>query len=144
MTSQGQGSGDENLLEPFRVRYGRHDLGLHIDIRACLLRANKDEVTNIIVSDSESEEQIKEQMARVKYDHGAEMLLEGGQEGTISTVSDTEKKEEKEKEKLGQVKHDNGGQKRGRSSNTGYVAVTRSSACKQISCEKNSLAMAFA
>ena len=63
MTSQGQVTEAEDpLLEPFRVRYGQHDLGLHIDIRACLLRASKEQDTNIItVSDTEGEEEKHEQ-----------------------------------------------------------------------------------
>ena len=61
MASQIQETEKEDLLEPFRVRYGQHDLGLHIDIRACLLRAGKEEATNtIIISDTEAEEEKKE------------------------------------------------------------------------------------
>ena len=62
MTSQSQSlAADDSILEPFRVRYGQHDLGLHVDIRVCLLRAGKDRETDVIVvSDTEHDDTSKD------------------------------------------------------------------------------------
>ena len=57
MTSQSEAVVAEDVLrEPFRVRHGQRDLGLHVDIRLCLLRAGKEKEANVIVvSDTEDE-----------------------------------------------------------------------------------------
>lgn len=60
MASSDMISAEGNVItewtEPFRVRYGKHDLGLHIDVRVCLLRATQSIQTCVVcVSDTEED-----------------------------------------------------------------------------------------
>ena len=70
MTSQKACAAAEDLEEPFRVRYRQHDLGLHLDIRVCLLRAKTQEEANIIVI-SDNEENDKSEKAAAVCDKAA-------------------------------------------------------------------------
>ena len=48
----------QDWAEPFRVRYGKYDLGLHMDVRLCLLRASEAQKSTCVVTISESEEEM--------------------------------------------------------------------------------------
>ena len=55
----------DDWAEPFHVRYGRHDLGLHLDVRLCLLRASQSHQTRVVYV-SETEDSTADQSTPVK------------------------------------------------------------------------------
>ena len=64
MSSSAKHTADD-WAEPFRVRYGKHDLGLHLDVRFCLQKASQSHRACVAYV-SETDECLADQTTPVK------------------------------------------------------------------------------